>query len=115
MGTVLALMAVAMFRLSLVMPAVVVDGIRSPWAAIRRSWRLTRGAVGRLVWFYLLLGLAYLVLTVAVGGGISALAALALGKGAGPVVEALTGAAITAAGGAVFTAVLAMVHRQLAN
>ena len=115
MGTVMALMAVALFRLSLVMPAVVVDGVRNPWAAIRRSWWLTRGTVGRLVWFYLLLGLAYLVLTVAVGGGISALAALALGKGAGPVVEALTGAAITAAGGTVFTAVLAMVHRQLAN
>ena len=78
-----------------------VDGAR---VLARAGWRIIP-----------LLGLAYLVLTVAVGGGISALAALALGKGAGPVVEALTGAAITAAGGAVFTAVLAMVHRQLAN
>jgi hypothetical protein len=114
-AAVALLVVVALFRLSLVMPAIVVDGIRHPWAALRRSWQLTRGSVARLLWFYLLLGLAYLVLTVAVGRGISALAALALGQGAGPVVEGLVGAVITAAAGVIFTAVLAAVHRQLAR
>lgn len=115
MAVVLALMAMMLLRLSLVMPAIMVDGIRAPMAAISRSWRLTRGTLGRLGWFYLLLGLAYLVLTIAVGGGISALAAIALGKGAGPVIDALVDAVITAGGGVVFTAVLASVHRQLAQ
>lgn len=112
---VVALVGWGLVRLSLVMPAILVDRIGHPWRVIGRSLALTRGNAGRLGWFYLMLGLAYVVLVIAVGGAISALAALALGKGSAPVVEALVGAGLSAAGGAVFTAVIAMVHRQLAE
>ena len=48
-------------RISLLSPAVVIDGLRNPLAALKRSWDLTQGNAGRLLVFYLLLGVAFII------------------------------------------------------
>ena len=61
---VIGLIVVALWlmtRLSLVMPVIVLDRIANPLKALARSWRLTAPQQGRLLAFYALLFIAYLV------------------------------------------------------
>ena len=106
----------AMIKLSLVLPVIVIDRVHNPLAALVRSWQLTRGNSLRLLAFYLLLGLAYLVIVMVVSMVSMALAALIAGQGK---VSLLIGGAISgvvgAAASALFTAILAAIHRQLAG
>jgi hypothetical protein len=103
-------------RLSLVLPVIVIDRVHNPVAALARSWRLTRGNSMRLLAFYLLLGLAYLVIVMVVGMMSMTLATLVAGQGK---VSMLIGGLVTgvvgAAASALFTAILAAIHRQLAG
>lgn len=103
-------------RLSLVLPVIVIDRVHNPVAALARSWRLTRGNSLRLLAFYLLLGLAYLVIVMVVGMMSMTLATLVAGQGK---VSMLIGGLVTgvvgAAASALFTAILAAIHRQLAG
>ena len=106
----------SMVRLSLVLPVIVIEKVQNPAAALVRSWRMTRGNSLRLLAFYLLLGLAYLVITMVVGMVSMALAALIAGQGK---VSMLIGGVVSGIVGAVasslFTAILAAIHRQLAG
>lgn len=112
------LIAVALylfFRLILVMPAIAVEGLRSPLVSFRRSWDLTRGNVGRIVLFLVLLLLAYAVVTAVASAVLGLGLALALGTAGSKIAVGI----VTSALGAVFTlyvfAVLAAIHRQLAG
>lgn len=103
-------------KLSLVLPVIVIERVHNPAAALVRSWRLTSGNTLRLLAFYLLLGLAYLVVAMVVGMVAMALATLIAGQGK---VAMLLGGMVTgvvgAAASALFTAILAAIHRQLAG
>jgi Membrane domain of glycerophosphoryl diester phosphodiesterase len=106
----------AMVKLSLLLPVIVIDRVHNPVAALVRSWQLTKGNSLRLLAFYLLLGLAYLVIVMVVGMVSMALAGLIAGQGK---VSMLIGGLVTgvvgAAASALFTAILAAIHRQLAG
>lgn len=124
LGAVVALMVVGLIggvvyagvKLSLVLPVIVIERVHNPAAALVRSWQLTRGNSLRILAFYLLLGLAYLVVVMVVGMVSMALATLIAGQGK---VSMLIGGAVTgavgAAASALFTAILAAIHRQLAG
>lgn len=101
-------------KFSLIMPAIAIDGILNPFAAIARSWRLTKGNSFRLFLFFVLLFVAIVVVSVlatmvlgvvfaAFGGEIEL-----IGNG---VVSSLVNAAFSV----IFLAVLAGVHQQLAG
>lgn len=103
------------FRLILVMPAIAVDGLRSPLASFRRSWTLTRGNAGRIALFLILLMLAYAVIT----GVASAVVGLGLALILGAAGAKIAVGIVTSALGAVFVlyvfAAIAAIHRQLAG
>ncbi|MEO6718393.1 MAG: glycerophosphoryl diester phosphodiesterase membrane domain-containing protein [Novosphingobium sp.] len=103
-------------KLSLVLPVIVIEKIHNPAAALARSWQLTRGNSLRLLAFYLLLALAYLVIIIVIGIVSMALTALLAGQGKvsmliGGVISGVVGAAASA----LLTAILAAIHRQLAG
>ena len=110
-----AVMLWAYIRSSLVSPAVMVDGIRNPVAALRRSFELTKGNAGRIAVFFLLLVFAFLN-----GGGVvSALLGRVVEMNTGGETATTLTALVSSAGEAVmavyFVAVVAAVHRQLAG
>ncbi len=106
----------SMVKLSLVLPVIVIENVQNPATALARSWQLTKGNSLRLLAFYLLLGVAYLVIVMVVGMVSMALATLIAGQGK---VSMLIGGVVTgvvgAAASALFTAILAAIHSQLAG
>lgn len=116
---VAALIAAAfysMVRLSLILPVIVIENVKNPVAALVRSWRLTKGNSLRIFVFYLLLGIAYLVILMVIGMLSMGLVALIAGQAKiAQMIGGLIGAIIGAAASALFTAVLAAIHRQLAG
>jgi hypothetical protein len=106
---------VVVTRLSLTLPVIVIEGLHRPFAALLRSWRMTGGSSLRLLAFYIMLGIAYIVITLALNALLSLLSA-AMGSGESFVL--LSGAisgVIGALTSIVLTAILAAVHRQLAG
>ncbi|MDE2411619.1 MAG: hypothetical protein KGM18_07585 [Sphingomonadales bacterium] len=113
-GAALALgMVYAFVRLSLVSPVVVVDGQRNPVAALMRSWRLTGGNVLRLLAFYLLLGIAFLVVYLLIAKGLSVVIALIVSGEAATAINDLIAACLQAVLSVYSVAVIAACHRQL--
>lgn len=103
-----------MTRLSLASPAVAIERIANPVAALRRSWRLTRGTGLRLLAFFVLLFIAFVVISQVIGLVIRLLTALPtaeVGSVVGALLEGLVYAALTM----MFYGILASVHRQLAR
>ena len=103
-----------MTRLSLASAAIAIERLANPLAAVQRSWRLTRASGLRLVIFYVLLALAFFVITQVTGLIVSLFTALPAAE-----LAATLGALLT---GLIFSvlivigyAVLASVHRQLAR
>lgn len=115
---IVALLIVAMVyiavRTSLVPAAIMVEGERSPLAALRRSWRLTSGNAGRIGVFFALLMIVALVLLILIGGLFGLLGAL-FGPSGALVVNALVSAALTAVFSVYFVAIVAATHGQLAG
>lgn len=68
-------------RLSMLSPAVMVEGIRNPVAALQRSWQLTQGNAGRLLVFFALLVIVFVVVMLLVSALLGAVLALALPAG----------------------------------
>ena len=102
-------------KLSLMSPVIAIEKLMNPVAIIRRSWRLTKGNSLRLLLFYFLLTLVYLVIGI-VAGGIIGVAAALLGQGSAyEIVNGISSGLIGAAATMVFTVVLAAIHRQLAG
>ncbi|WP_121117454.1 glycerophosphoryl diester phosphodiesterase membrane domain-containing protein [Croceibacterium ferulae] len=118
-GAVLSLIAAVglvyvMTRLSLLLPVIAIEQLRNPLAALRRSWAETRGNVGRLLVFFLLLFVAYMVVLLVIGMITSALGML-LGEAGALIVASVVSGLIAAIATMIFTAVQAAVHRQLAE
>lgn len=118
-GITMAAVIVALFyvflRLILVMPVMAVEGLRSPAAALPRSWALTRGNVTRILLFMMLMVLAYAVIVGVVSAVLGIVLALVIGATGAKIAVAILAAAL----GAVFTLYLftslAAIHRQLAG
>ena len=94
-------------KFSVSVAAIVIDGVRNPVEALRRSWSLTKGNSFRIFFFFLLIGLAaaivLAILSFAVGAVLSLLPAAietigtVLFDGAINLVAAVFGAALTVA------------------
>jgi membrane-anchored glycerophosphoryl diester phosphodiesterase (GDPDase) len=108
-------LVVVVIRLSLTLPVIVMDGLHRPFAALQRSWQITRGNTLRLWGFYMMLALAYIVITLALSALLSLLSAVTgTGEGFALLSGGVSGA-IGAVTSVVLTAILATVHRQLAD
>ena len=105
----------AMIKTSLLGPVIVIEGERNPMRALARSWRLTKGNSARILVFYLLIGLAFLIVTgigaAIVGAIIAVVAGPEAGRISGAVVQSTLGAGMTL----YFVAATAAIHRQLAG
>ena len=94
---------------------VMVDKITNPIAAIRRSWALTQGQTGRLLGFYALIMVVFLVIVIAVQALLGALLALVAGPEAARIGLALVLGGVQGVMAVYFIAITAAVHRQLAG
>lgn len=103
----------AMLKLSLVSPVIGIEQQMNPLAAMKRSWRLTKGNSLLILAFFLLLGVAVLVISAVAGLVLSAFTLL--GDDVGLIVGALGNGVVTMAVVVVMVAALAAVHRQLAE
>ena len=101
-------------KISLTAAVVAIEKVRSPVKALRRSWDLTGGSSLRLFVFYALIAMAYLVVSLFIGIILSGLN-LVFGPDFGLVLEAIVASLIGAVITVIFVAVLAAVHRQLAE
>ena len=101
-------------RASMSAPVIAVEGQRNPVAVLKRSWALTKGNAGRLLAFYLLLGIAYIVLAVVIGGVLSLLAAL-FPPSAGALLLGIVGGLIGTVFTVIMLCVIAAVHRRLSG
>ena len=110
-----AVMLWAYIRSSLVSPAVMVDGIRNPVAALRRSFELTRGNAGRIAVFFLLLVIAFIIVVGVVSALFGLVVEMIIGGETATTLTALVSSAGEAVMAVYFVAVVAAVHRQLAG
>jgi hypothetical protein len=101
-------------KLSLTSPAIAIEQLRNPLAAIARSWRLTKGNSFRLFFFFLLLFVAFVVASTVLNLIIGLVLAL-LGEALQLIGLAITGALVNAIFSVVAYAVLASVHQRLAG
>lgn len=106
-------MAYVMARLSLILPAIVLGGIGNPVRAFTRSWTLTRGNGWRLLGFYALLMIAYMVISMVFLGILVSFGTMAASGAAGGVILGVFSALLGAAVSVVFTAIIAAVYHQL--
>lgn len=104
-----------LIKTSLTAPAIMVEGIRNPVTALKRSWRLTKGNSLRLGLFYLLLGVVFIVVISIVMAVIGVLATLLAGGEAAKVIGAVVSSAMGSVMTLYFVAVIATAHRQLAG
>jgi len=102
-------------RTMLVAPAVAVDGLRNPIAALRRSWDLTSGKAGPLALFFVLLVIAAAVIFGIVMLVTGVVLALLAGPETAKLIAALVSSALVAGVTVLFVGVVAAVHRQLAG
>lgn len=101
-------------RLSLTGAVIAIERVANPIRALRRSWRLTSGNGLRLAAFYLLLFLAFFVISQVLGlivGLLTALPGAEIALALGALLSGVIYAALILVG----YGVLASVHRQLAR
>jgi hypothetical protein len=103
----------AMIKLVLVTPVIGIEREMNPLAALKRSWRLTKGNSLRIFGFILLLLVAFLVISVV--ASMVFMAASLLGDEVGLIVTAVGNGVLTMALVAVMVAALAAIHRQLSG
>lgn len=113
-GLVAAVAAIFVsLRLALVLPVIAAERVRNPIDVMRRSWDLTRGNVGAILLYMILITAAFVVASIVIGIVSGIIAAVASGSRGMEV----AGAAISALLGAGFTvyvvASIAAMHRQL--
>lgn len=102
-------------RTSLAAPVVAVDRVRNPIEALRRSWDLTRGNAGRILLFYVLLGVAFVVVLMVIVAIVSVVLTLLAGGEAAKIGAAVISSLLTAVMTLYFIAVIASIHRQLSG
>lgn len=115
-GIALAVIVVyAAVKTSLVAPVVAVEYERNPVAALRRSWALTKGNSVRLVLFYLLVVVAFVIVVSIAMGIVGVALALLVGGETARIIAAVVSAVLGGVFSVYFVAILASVHRQLAG
>ncbi len=102
-------------RLSLISPAVMVERLGNPIAAMKRSWSLTEGNALRLLAFYVLVGIAFAIVVVLAEGATRLVVTLLAGDRPGDIVGLLASSLMQAAMTVYFVAISAAAHRQLAG
>ncbi len=102
-------------RLSLIGPAIAVERIYNPLQVFARSWRLTRGNTARLLLFFFLLAIAFIVIVAIAMGVTGVILALLLPAEPAKIVAGLISATLTSVFMLYFIAALAAAHRQLAG
>lgn len=102
-------------KTSLTAPVIMVEGVRNPVAALRRSWMLTKGNSVRIAVFYALLGLVFLVAISIISALIGIVAGLIAGPEGARVVNVIVSSAMGATMTLYFVSVVAAIHRQLAG
>ena len=130
LGFVLAVVAIlvviAFFatRLSMILPVLVMEGVRGPVAVITGSWKLVQGNTRRLFLFYLLLFIAYIVIAMVIGMVVGAILGIVFLRGGGMPLQAsssfllangIVSGLIGAVAATMMIGVLAAVHRQLSG
>lgn len=101
----LGALIVLALRFVLVVPAVMLEGIRNPLAAFGRSWKLTGQSRRRIVLFFVLLFIAYMVLSMLLFSVVGLVGNLFVTG----LVNGLAGAAVAM----LLTAILVSMHQQL--
>ncbi|MBX7483861.1 glycerophosphoryl diester phosphodiesterase membrane domain-containing protein [Qipengyuania qiaonensis] len=116
LGGVIAFVVVCyiVVKLSLAAPIIAIEGELNPVKALTRSWALTRGSSMRLLVFYLLLIVAFVVLSAVVSLVLGLVFAFA-GEQAAMLGEAVTSGLINAVMIVAMVCVLAAVHTQLSR
>lgn len=104
----------AYVKFSLTIPVIGIERQMNPVAVLKRSWQLTKGNSVRLLAFYVLLFIAFLVLSMIVSMVIGLPLAL-MGGGVATFGTALVGALSNTVMVILFMGVLAAVHRQLSG
>lgn len=107
--------AYAFVRTSLAGPVVAVERERNPLNALRRSWLLTKGNVGRIGMFYALVALAFFFVLMILMAIVGVVLAVVAGSQAGEVAATVISSAIGSVMTLYFVAISAAVHRQLAG
>ncbi|WP_309621316.1 lipoyltransferase [Novosphingobium sp.] len=103
----------ALVRLSLIAPVVMVEALANPAQALRRSWHVTEGNALRLLFFFGLVFIAFLVSTTVIEGLVHALVLLVAGSQAAMLVSTLVATSVQAAMTVCFTAIGAASYWQL--
>lgn len=101
----------ALTKLSLSTPVIAIEGQLNPITALRRSWQLTKGNSVRLFFFYLLLVIAYAVISALIGMVLALLFALG-GPESQEFGQAIGTSLINALASIVSACLLAAVYRQ---
>lgn len=105
-----------MVKTSLVAPVIVIEGARNPINALQRSWKLTKGNSLRLFFFYFLILIAFLVVSIAFSAIIGIVAGLAISDAEILLlVNGIIGGIVGAVMVVFFAAIIASVHRQFAG
>lgn len=110
MASVIALYLLVKF--SLISPVIGIEGERNPVAALRRSWALTKGNSMRLFVFYILLILAFVIVSAVISLVLGLVFALA-GEQAALMGEAIISGIANAVGIVLMVCVLGAIHTQL--
>ena len=102
-------------KTSLSAPVIVVEHVRNPLKALRRSWRLTGHNSVRIALFYLLVLVAFAVVISVAMAIVGIVLALLASHGIARVIAAVVSSALGTTMSVYFIAILAAVHRQLAG
>ncbi|MCB2080289.1 MAG: glycerophosphoryl diester phosphodiesterase membrane domain-containing protein [Novosphingobium sp.] len=116
MIAIVGVLAIYLFiKTSLSAPVIAVEGERNPVAALKRSFALTKGNSVRLGVFYLLVGIAFLIVMMLAMGLVGIVVALIAGAEGALIANTIVSAAIGAVMTLYFVGIIAAVHRQLAG
>ena len=107
-------MVYAMIKFSLAAPVIAIEKVTNPITVLKRSWALTKGNSFRILLFFVLIMLVYMVISIVAGLVLTGLVA-ALGSEAGKLVQGVIGGLLGTAATVVVVAVLASTHRQLSG
>lgn len=114
LGLAIYLIIYLMVRFSMTAPVMVIEGVRNPFRALRQSWSMTQGNGGRITGFYLLIFLAFMVVSMVsamIGGALLAMA----GEATARFGDAIISGVILSAAYTLLACILAASYAQLSR